>query len=219
VKRLLLALFGSVFVIAGLYLLSLFYLVYFPPVGTTVQLQRYLEARSEDRPYARRYQYTPLGQVSPHLPRAVVAAEDTRFFQHAGIDWVELQSILETSFERGRLGRGGSTITQQLVKNLYLTTHRSAIRKVIEVPMALIAEMILSKGRILELYLNVIEWGPGIYGVEEASRYHYRKPAAAVTREEAARLAACIPAPLERKPQAMDRYGQLIQRRMRVMGW
>ena len=218
-KKLLLVLFGSVFVLLSVYVLSLFYLAYFQPVGTAVQLQRYLAARSADRPYVRRYRFVPLEQSSEHLSRAVVAAEDTRFFQHAGIDWVELQSIVETSFERGRLGRGGSTITQQLVKNLYLTTHRSALRKVVEMPMALIAELILSKERILELYLNVIEWGPGIYGMEAAARYHYGKTAAAITRDEAARLAASIPAPLDRKPQAMDRYSKLIRARMRVMGW
>jgi len=219
VKKVLLALVGSVLLLLGIYVLSLFYLAYLPPLGTVVQLQRYLEARSEDRSYVREYRYTPLAQASRHLPHAVVAAEDTRFFDHAGIDWVELQGVIEASFERGRLGRGGSTITQQLVKNLYLTTHRSALRKVVEMPMALIAEVILSKERILELYLNVIEWGPGIFGMEAAARYHYGKPASALTRDEAARLAACIPLPLERKPQTMNRYSQLIRGRMRVMGW
>jgi monofunctional biosynthetic peptidoglycan transglycosylase len=219
VKKALLVLFCSIFALLGTYLLSLVYLAYFPPLGTVVQLQRYVEARLETKPYRRRYQYAPLSQVSRDLPHAVVAAEDTRFFEHSGIDWIELQTIVETSFERGRLGRGGSTITQQLVKNLYFTTYRSAVRKVLEIPMALIAELILSKKRILELYLNVIEWGPGIFGVEAASQYHYGKPASAITREEASRLAACIPAPLERKPQAMDHYSLLIRRRMRVMGW
>lgn len=218
-KKFFLLLLGSVLGLLALYVVSLFYLAYFQPVGTAVQLQRYLAARSADRPYERRYRFVPLDQASEHLPRAVVAAEDTRFFQHAGIDWVELQSVLEASFERGRLGRGGSTITQQLVKNLYLSTHRSALRKVVEMPMALIAELILDKERILELYLNVIEWGPGIYGMEAAAQYHYGKRALAISRDEAARLAACIPAPLERKPQAMDRYSRLIRGRMRVMGW
>lgn len=204
---------------AAIYLLTLVYLRYLPPLGTTVQLQKRIEAHLAGEPYARHYEYTPLSRVSEHLPRAVIAAEDTRFFEHAGIDWIELRNVIERSLERGALGRGGSTITQQLVKNLYLTTHRSAVRKGFEMPMALVADAMLSKDRILELYLNVIEWGPGVFGVEAAAQYHYGKPASEITREEASRLAACIPAPLERRPQEMDEYSLLIRKRMHVMGW
>lgn len=218
-KKLFRILLCTAFAFLGIYLLSLLYLMHFPPLGTAIQLQRYVESQVTGTPYSRQYRYVPLKQVSAHLPHATVAAEDTRFFEHGGIDWVELEKVLEQSLDRGRLGRGASTITQQLVKNLYLTTHRSAVRKAFEMPMALIAELVLSKQRILELYLNVIEWGPGVYGAEAASRYHYGKRAAAITREEASRLAACIPAPLTRKPQAMDDYSLLIRKRMRVMGW
>jgi monofunctional biosynthetic peptidoglycan transglycosylase len=143
--------------------------------------------------------------MAPELPHAVVAAEDSRFFQHHGFDWVEIEKALDEEDERGRL-RGASTITQQLVKNLFFTTWRSAIRKGLETTATPLAEAILPKKRILELYLNVIEWGPGVYGAEAAAQYHYAVPAARVSREQAARLAAILPSPLKRKPARMDRY-------------
>jgi monofunctional biosynthetic peptidoglycan transglycosylase len=148
----------------------------------------------------------------------VIAAEDTRFYQHRGIDWEEMGKIAEEKLQRGRL-RGGSTITQQLVKNLFLTTSRSVIRKGIEFTLVPFGELILGKRRILELYLNVIEWGPGVYGAEAAAQYCYGISAARVGREQAARLAACIPAPRARKPARMDDYSAEILARMRRMGW
>src|SRR5581483_1576003 len=121
--------------------------------------------------------------------------------------------------EQRKLGRGASTITQQLVKNLFLTTSRSFLRKAIEAALTPPAELILGKDRILELYLNVIEWGPGIYGAEAASEAWYRVSAAQVNREQAARLAAMIPAPLHRRPTRMTEYSAVILERMRGMGW
>jgi monofunctional biosynthetic peptidoglycan transglycosylase len=149
----------------------------------------------------------------------VIAAEDTRFFQHHGIDWKEVSDVVEDGIESGHIDRGASTITQQLVKNLFFTTHRSALRKVPEFTLAPLAEALLPKQRILELYLNVIEWGPGVYGAEAASRFHYNTSAAAVDRGRALRLAAIIPSPRKRKPGRMDTYGATIDRRMRQMGW
>ena len=149
---------------------------------------------------------------------AGTAAEDIGFYDHGGIDWAELRKIWTEDRKRGRL-RGGSTISQQLVKNLFLTTHRSVIRKALEFTLVPIAEGVLSKDRILELYLNVIEWGPGVYGLEAAAQYHYGVPAAVLTREQAARLAACIPAPRTRKPDQMSSYSQEILRRMKLRGW
>jgi monofunctional biosynthetic peptidoglycan transglycosylase len=120
--------------------------------------------------------------------------------------------------EGGRI-RGGSTITQQLVKNLFFGTGRSILRKGAEASLVPIAELLLGKQRILELYLNVVEWGPGIYGAEAASRAWYRTSAASINRDQAARLAAILPGPLRRRPDRMNRYTAIILERMRQMGW
>jgi monofunctional biosynthetic peptidoglycan transglycosylase len=130
-----------------------------------------------------------------------------------------MQKVLEQDIQRHRLGRGGSTITQQLVKNLFLTTERSLVRKGVEFTLVPMVEALLTKDRILELYLNVIEWGPGIYGAEASSEYYYHVPASELNREQAARLAAIIPAPLKRKPAQMNEYSQEIQDRMAKTGW
>jgi monofunctional biosynthetic peptidoglycan transglycosylase len=127
--------------------------------------------------------------------------------------------VIDQDMEERRLGRGASTITQQLVKNLFLTTSRSLVRKAVEFTLAPVAERLLSKQRILELYLNVIEWGPGIYGAEAAARSWYAVPAARIDREQAARLAALIPSPLRRKPARMSGYSAEILRRMAQRSW
>jgi monofunctional biosynthetic peptidoglycan transglycosylase len=121
--------------------------------------------------------------------------------------------------EEGRIGRGGSTITQQLVKNLFFTTNRSFLRKAVEFTLAPPAEWFLPKRRIMELYLNVIEWGPGVYGAESAAQHWYGVSAARLTREQSARLAAILPNPIRRKPGRMNAYTEEILRRMAQMGW
>jgi monofunctional biosynthetic peptidoglycan transglycosylase len=189
------------------------------PVTTAVQIERRVEAMVAHRPYKKRYRCVAMNRISTDLQHAVVAAEDTRFREHAGIDWEETQKLIEEDLQHGRLGRGGSTITQQLVKNLFLTTRRSVVRKGLEFTLAPLADAILGKSRILELYLNIIEWGPGVYGVEAASQYWYHVPAAQVGREGAARLASIIPNPRKRRPDRMDRYTEIILARMRQMGW
>lgn len=189
------------------------------PPTTMVQIERRVQSWSSPKPYAKRYTFVPIERISPDLRHAVVAAEDTRFLEHSGIDWVEMQKVLEKDWQQRKLGRGGSTISQQLVKNLFLTTNRSLIRKGLEFTLVPIVELLMSKDRILELYLNVIEWGPGVYGAEAASRYWYHEPASRVTREQAARLAAVIPNPLRRNPGRMDNYTNVILTRMRQMGW
>ncbi len=188
------------------------------PPTTSVQVQRRLESIFRHRKYKKRYTFVRLDHISIELQHAVIAAEDSRFYHHHGVDWEEMQKVVEDKLERGRL-RGGSTISQQLVKNLFLTTSRSVVRKVVEFTVVYLEELILPKKRILELYLNVIEWGPGIYGAEAASRRHYGIPAARLNREQAARLAACIPAPLTRTPDRMDDYSTEILARMQRMGW
>jgi monofunctional biosynthetic peptidoglycan transglycosylase len=188
-----------------------------PPV-TGLQLQRQVEAWQAGQSYQVRQTVVPLEAVDADLARAAVAAEDTRFFEHWGIDWKAVSEAVEDNLERGRAWRGGSTITQQLVKNLFLTSHSSYLRKALEVPLTYAAEAVLSKRRILELYLNVIEWGPGVFGVHAATAYHYGTGPDRVTRYRAAALAACIPDPLNRRPAVMDRYTQIILERMRRLG-
>ena len=208
--------------VVGLYLLCLCELVvlrWVPPPMTMVQVQRRLDAWAHHEPYHKRYTYVPLSRIAPDLQHAVIAAEDGRFYQHHGIDWKEVQKVVDKDMEEGKLGRGGSTITQQLVKNLFFTTNRSILRKAVEFTLAPAAEKILSKNRILELYLNEIEWGPGIYGAEAAARAWYGVSAARLTRDQAARLAALIPAPLHRKPERMTWYSTEIERRMTQTGW
>lgn len=198
--------------------LSLLALRWVDPPFTAVHVQRRLEALGSGKPYKKRYIPVPLNRIAPELQHAVVAAEDSRFFQHNGFDWIEIEKALDEEEERGYL-RGASTITQQLVKNLYFTTRRSALRKGLEVTITPLAELILGKKRILELYLNVVEWGSGVYGAEAAAQYHFSTPASRLSREQAARLAAVLPSPLRRKPARMDRYSAAIEERMRRMGW
>jgi monofunctional biosynthetic peptidoglycan transglycosylase len=202
---------GFVFAIVGLKWIN--------PLTTSVQIERRLEAWRSGKPYQKRYRFVPLGRISHDLRHAVVAAEDTRFSEHSGIDWVEVKKVLDQDIQKGRLGRGGSTISQQLVKNLFFTTSRSLVRKGLEFTLVPTVEVVLGKDRILELYLNVIEWGPGVYGAEAASRYWYNIGAGELGREQAARLASVIPNPRRRKPDRMDNYTAVILMRMRQMGW
>lgn len=214
VKLLLLAVAGYY----ALCLLGLLYLRYLPPVTTGVQIQRRIESWTEPGPYRKRMTWRPIGDLPRYVPHAVVAAEDARFYEHHGFDWEELGKAGDAA-RRGRPMRGASTITQQLVKNLFLTTHRSLLRKAVEYTLTPPAELILGKRRILELYLNVIEWGDGIYGMEAASRHYYGRPATRLSREQAARLAAIIPNPRQRRPDRMGWYASIILERMRQMGW
>lgn len=188
------------------------------PPTTAVHVQRRLQAWSQHRPYRERYKFIPLSQISPDLQHAVVAAEDARFYQHHGFDWHEIQIAAEDDLEGGRT-RGASTITQQLVKNLFFGTGRSVLRKGAEFTLVPVAELVLGKRRILEIYLNVVEWGPGIYGAEAACRYYDGTAARNVDRQQGARLAAILPAPLKRRPERMNNYSARILERMSQMGW
>jgi monofunctional biosynthetic peptidoglycan transglycosylase len=191
--------------------IGLVYLRFFPPLLTMLQLQRWVQYG--DSPGSSTG-FVPLKTLGPNLPRAVIAAEDTRFREHHGVDWIGVRQAVQDNLHRGRLWRGGSTITQQLVKNLFLGTYGSFARKLAEIPLSLLAELVLSKDRILELYLNVVEWGPGIYGGQAAAEHYYDTSAAYLSREQAARLAACLPSPRTRKPQRMNAYAAKILRRM-----
>jgi monofunctional glycosyltransferase len=188
------------------------------PPTTAVHIERRAEAWIDRTPYREQYRFVPLAEISPELQHAVIAAEDARFYQHHGFDWQAIELAAEDDMQGGRI-RGGSTITQQLVKNLFFGTGRSILRKGAEFTLVPVAELVLGKQRILELYLNEVEWGRGVYGAEAACRYYYRKSARNIGREEAARLAAILPLPLKRRPDRMNRYSELILERMRQMGW
>jgi monofunctional biosynthetic peptidoglycan transglycosylase len=205
----------------SLWLLAILLLVAFrwiDPPTTALQTQRRVQSWFRDGDYQKKYNFLPLKQISPNFQHAVIAAEDGRFYQHHGFDWDAIQKAAQQDME-GERTRGGSTLTQQLVKNLFFGTSRSWLRKGAETTLVPMAELILGKRRILELYVNVVEWGPGIYGAEAACRNYYHVAARRVGREQSARLAALLPSPLKRKPERMNRYSAIILNRMRMMGY
>jgi monofunctional biosynthetic peptidoglycan transglycosylase len=159
--------------------------------------------------------------ISPSLVQSVMMSEDGQFCNHNGVDWVQMNGVVEDAME-GEATRGASTIPMQTVKNLFLWNSRSFIRKGLELPLALSADFILSKKRIMEIYLNIAEWGPGIYGIEAAAQYHFKVPAAKLTRKQAALLAVSLPNPIMRnasKPaKGMKRLATLIERRAKGSG-
>ena len=159
--------------------------------SSTAFMERHLE-----KPGARlRHNWVPYSRISEHLKRAVVAAEDAKFLDHEGFDWEAIQKAIEKNERRGRVVAGASTITQQLAKNLFLSGSRSWLRKGQEAVITWMMERTMSKRRILELYLNVAEWGDGIFGAEAAARHHFGIPAASLSAEQSAWLAAILPSP------------------------
>ena len=163
---------------------------------TTAFMRHGLERLRSADPAARlQHDWVPYERVSEHLVRAVIAAEDQRFLDHRGFDVYAIHAALERSVHRGRIRHGASTISQQLAKNLFLSPERTYLRKTQEAAITMLLERALGKRRILEIYLNVIEWGTGIYGAEAAARHYCGKTAAELTPEEAARLAAMLPSP------------------------
>ena len=172
----------------------LLYAVIHPPVTPVMVGRVYHHLVNGERPIWPAHSTVPRDAISPHLRRAVLASEDDRFYLHHGIDIVELRKAVEKRQRGGKL-RGASTLTQQVAKNLFLWNGRSFVRKGLEAYLTLWLELLLSKERILDLYLNLAEWGPHHFGAEAAARHHFRKSAAKLTRDEAARLAAILPAP------------------------
>ncbi|NNE35199.1 MAG: monofunctional biosynthetic peptidoglycan transglycosylase [Rhodothermales bacterium] len=209
--RIIVVLLTSYFALCTLFLILLNWTY---PLTSGVHIQRRVESLFSEGEYTKRYLPEAPEDISLHLRRAVVAAEDTRFFEHGGFDWEAIQEAYE---EGGR--RGGSTISQQLAKNLFLTTHRSYVRKALEVPLTFLTEIFLPKERILDIYLNVVEWGEGVYGAEAASRAYFGKSAAGLTRTEAAALASCLPNPRQRRPHLNGWYTRVILRRMAMLGY
>jgi monofunctional biosynthetic peptidoglycan transglycosylase len=200
---------------AALFLVALRWI---SPPFTAVHVQRRIQSLVQNKSHQKRYVFVPLERISPDFQHATLAAEDASFYRHHGFDWREIQNAVEDDLDDRRV-RGASTITQQLVKNLFFGTGRSWIRKGAEASLVPVAEFALGKRRILELYLNVVEWGPGVYGAEAAAQYHYSTTARKVNRGQALRLAAILPAPLKRRPERMTKYSAVIDERMRQMGW
>ena len=184
---------------------------YNPPRETAFMTQRMDEARSRNPAVRLRYTWVPYAKISSQLKRAMIAAEDAKFVEHSGFDWDSIQGALDKNERRGRVVAGGSTITQQLAKNLFLSSEKSYVRKAEEAVVTLLLEAMLPKQRILELYLNVIEWGNGVFGAEAAAQRYFGIPAARLSAEQAARLAAMAPAPrrFERNPDSAYLAGRV----------
>jgi len=174
---------------------------------TTAFMRARLEAMREENPAARLSQtWVPYSRISANLKRAVVASEDAKFMTHRGFDWEAIDKARKRNLLEGEIVHGGSTITQQLAKNLFLSGERAWWRKAQEAVITAMLETVLTKRRILEIYLNVIEWGDGIFGAEAAARYHFGVPAANLTPEQAARLAVIIPSPRRYGPGRVTPY-------------
>jgi len=184
------------------------------PDVTTFMQHRLEKLRGQDPKAALRHQWTPYKRISIHLKRAIIAAEDARFLDHEGFDWDAIQKAYEKNLKKGKVVAGGSTISQQLAKNLFLSGERTWWRKAQEAAITVMIETIMSKRRILEIYLNVIEWGDGVFGAEAAARYHFGVTAAALGPEEAARLAAMVPSPRRYVPGRETAY---VQRRAEII--
>ena len=176
------------------------------PVETALMVQRQREAEDAGKPLKITKKWIPLSRIPKHVVDAIIVAEDGTFYSHGGIDWFEVRESVQKNIDKRRFARGASTITQQLAKNLYLSTSKDPVRKLKEVIITLLLEHYLSKGRILEVYLNVIEWGRGTFGIEAAAQRYFGKSAANLTLDEGLRLAAVIPSPLRHRPDEDSRY-------------
>jgi monofunctional biosynthetic peptidoglycan transglycosylase len=165
--------------------------------ASTAFMDARLDEMREDNPAAKlQHQWVPYNRISPHLKRALVAAEDGKFLDHEGFDWDGIEKAFEKNLKKGRIVAGGSTISQQLAKNLFLSKSKNPFRKLQEAIITVMLETTMSKRRIFEIYLNVIEWGDGVFGAEAAARKHFRTSAASLGPDQAARLAGMVPNPV-----------------------
>ena len=190
--------------------------------SSTAFMEAGLERLQEKKPDAElRYRWVDYDKVSMHLKRAVIAAEDSRFLEHEGFDWEGIEKAVEKNLKKGKIVAGGSTISQQLAKNLFLSASRNPFRKLQEAVITVMIESLWSKRRILEVYLNVIEWGNGVYGAEAASRRYFKSPAAGLGPDQAAHLAAMIPNPryyeTHRSARGLLRRQGIIAARMNLV--
>lgn len=204
-----------IFLISLLILPLLLYFLFVPdlsqlkkenPKKTALMEYREKEWKEEGKKVRMNQIWVPLSNMSPYLLKAVLIGEDDKFWNHEGFDYEAIQKAIEKDIKAGRFKFGGSTISQQLARNLYLSPAKNPLRKMREAIITWRMERVLSKRRILELYLNVVEWGDGIFGVEAASRHYYGKPSSELTPQEAARLAAVLPNPRKYNPAGDQRY-------------
>ena len=205
---------------------GLYWLVTFPdvarlaktnPRSTALMKTRLSQARAQGQSSRPQWIWVPLSQISPALQRAVIVAEDASFYDHEGFDWEGLKEAAVRNLGAGKLERGGSTITQQLAKNLYLSSEKKLLRKAREALITRALERHLTKQRILEIYLNVVEWGRDVYGAEAAARHHLGKSVNDLTPDEAALLAAILPAPRRHDPLEITPY--LVRRQQYILRW
>jgi monofunctional biosynthetic peptidoglycan transglycosylase len=188
------------------------------PHDTSFMHARLERLREKDPKASLRQQWASYARISDELKRAVIVAEDSKFSEHDGFDWEGIQNALEKNQRRGKVVAGGSTISQQLAKNLFLSGEKSLWRKGQEAVITWMLEMLLDKQRILEIYLNVAEWGNGVFGAEAAARHYYNISAAGLNAEQAARLAAMLPRPLyyehNRNSEFLQHHSETIRARM-----
>jgi len=216
--RFLLALF-LIFVLYQLWLFAhICWWVKFDPSSSAFMTDR-LEVMQDSNPKAKlKHKWVPYKNISPNLKRALIAAEDAKFVDHEGFDWEGIQKAYAKNMKQGKIVAGGSTISQQLAKNLFLSTKRTPWRKGEEIIITLMLEAVMDKRRIFEIYLNVIEWGNGVFGAEAAARHYFGVSAAKLSAEQAARLAAMVPNPRyydrHRQARGMLRKTQIILDRM-----
>jgi monofunctional biosynthetic peptidoglycan transglycosylase len=204
------------FLIAWPIVMTLVYAVV-PPPASNLMILRLFTGNGMNK------DWVSLDQISKHLPRAVITSEDARFCEHHGVDWIEFQEVIDEVFDDDEEPiRGASTISMQTAKNLFLWDGRSIVRKGLELPVAYWMDFVWTKRRMIEIYLNIVEWAPGVYGAEAAAQFHFKKPASKLTRREAALLAAVLPNPIKRtagKPsRRVRRIADRIQIRSNAMG-
>lgn len=201
--------------------LHICYWVHQNPNSTAFMRDRLVLLQAQNSKARLKHQWVKYDDISVHLKRAVVAAEDTKFMQHDGFDWDGIRHAYEKNIKKGKLVAGGSTISQQLAKNLFLSSQRTPWRKIQEAIITLMLEKMMSKRRILEIYLNVIEWGDGVFGAEAAARHYYGVGARNLSRYQAAKMAAMIPSPRyydkHRSTRYLERKTGTIQARMRLV--
>lgn len=194
------------------------YWVHYNPSTSSFMEERFEVLQSKNPNAVLKHQWVPYGHISANLKRAIIAAEDARFLDHEGFDFEAMQKAYEKNLKKGRVVAGGSTISQQLAKNLFLSSRRTPWRKAQEAVITVMLESMMTKRRILEIYLNVIEWGDGVFGVEAAARHYFGVSAAGLTADQAARLAAMVPNPRyydrKRDSQYLARRTDIILARM-----
>lgn len=213
-------------VLIGLSLLAFLYIFVYPwfipidylkkenPKITAMMKYRIKQWEKEGKKIRIKQIWVPLSNVSPYLIKAVLIAEDDKFFRHEGFDFDAIEKAIEANLKAGKIKYGGSTISQQTAKNLFLSPSKNPVRKIHEAILTFRLERTLSKKRILEIYVNIAEWGEGIFGIEAASRYYFKKSASALTAWESARLASVLPNPLKYNPLSTQKY---VERRAKII--